>query len=112
MTIRGLPVIALLLSACLAGCVRTSDGSLEPRYVPEMKKVGPVPVVAFKSNRQEPETVFPLRPTTAPAPRLVSVQDQGRPAPRRTVAAPAPRSETVSCQQVAGQQGRVRMDCR
>lgn len=114
MTTRGLSVIALLMTVALAGCVRTQDGSLEPRYVPEMKKVGPVPVVAMKRNRTQPEEVFPMRPTTTPEPRLVTVQDSVRTPVRRTRASQqvSPRTQTVSCRQVEGARGRVRMDCR
>lgn len=103
MTLHKWTVIVTLLALPLAGCVRTSDGSLEPRYVPEMKRYGRVPVVSLKPNRKEPETVFPLRPSSAPPPRIDA---------RKAVSTSRQSGSTLSCRQVPGREGRVKMDCR
>ena len=105
-------LFATFLALGLTGCVRTPDGSLEPRYVPEVKSVGKVPVVALKPNRQEPEQIFPRRPASAPPPQLVEVPDAAvRRRPVSRVMPPPPREETVTCRQVQSADGRVRMDC-
>ncbi|MBI1622365.1 hypothetical protein [Aquamicrobium zhengzhouense] len=106
---------ATILAFGLTGCVRTSDGSIEPKYVPEVKSVGHVPVVALKPNRQDPQEIFPRRPASAPPPALVSAPERSvrRPPARRAVSV-QPRTATVSCHQVegVGVGRRVRMDCR
>jgi len=109
---RTTTLLATFLALGLAGCVRTPDGSLEPRYVPEVKSVGKVPVVALKPNRREPEQIFPHRPASAPPPQLVEVPDAAvRRRPVSRVTPPPPREETVTCREVQNGGGRVRMDC-
>jgi hypothetical protein len=96
----------------LSGCVRTSDGSIEPRYVPELKKVGPVPVVALSRNRTTPDEKFPPRPVSVPPPPLITSNDPViMPRRSRNVAVPRQRSERgVACRQVPGGE-RVRWEC-
>lgn len=105
-----------LLLACLvlplSGCIRTSDGSIEPRYVPEVKKVGRVPVVALAPNRTGPDERFPPRPVSVPPPQLITSNPPViLPRRERPMAAPRPHSgHTMACRQVPGGE-RVRWEC-
>ncbi|MEO3999322.1 hypothetical protein [Mesorhizobium sp. CAU 1732] len=98
----------------LTGCVRTSDGSIEPRYAPTVQHVGPVPVVAMRPARREVSDTLRQRYPARPVPSLVTYSP---PRATRSVRRAAPveiRSSSggVSCQAPSRQGERVRMDCR
>ena len=98
----------------LTGCVRTSDGSIEPRYAPTVQHVGPVPVVAMRPARREVSDTLRQRYPTRPVPSLVTYNPPPTPRATRHAAPLEIRSSSggLSCQAPSRQGERVRMDCR
>jgi len=101
------------MAVSLTACVRTSDGSLEPRYVPEVRQLGAVPIVALTPNRRDPREQFPYRPASSPPPRMLVATDHAPP-PRRRSPEVRPRqsNDLLSCRQVPTGGARVRWECR
>lgn len=105
---------ACLAAICLSGCVRTADGSLEPRYAPTIERVGPVPVVMMRSPRREPSETLARRPVPIAVPQMTEIS----PPPasgRRAIDAPQPAdrdARLLACGPAQAAGGRVRMECR
>lgn len=105
---------ACLAAFCLSGCVRTADGSIEPRYAPTIERVGPVPVVMMRPARREPSETLTRRPVPTPVPQMTEIS----PPPasgRRAAAAPPPGdrdTRLLACGPAQAAGGRVRMECR
>lgn len=107
---RSISVLVLCMALPLAACVRSPDGSIEPRYVPEVRKAGPVPLLVLAPNRRDPRNQFP-HPPSSPYRTIVSDEPLRQPRQIRREAPPRPlQRSSLSCRQVpAG--NRVRWEC-
>lgn len=108
------PMCAVFVAGGATGCVRTHDGSIEPRYAPAIERIGPVPIVALRPIRREMSETLRERPSPPPEPRMVEyIPPPVARSTRRAV--PAKRSlSTVSltCSPMPAAGGRVRVECQ
>jgi hypothetical protein len=109
------PVCCALLASSAAGCVRTSDGSIEPAYAPAMGRAGPLPVVTLQPVRREVSDTLRYRPAPVPEPPAEAYASPPvyRAPQRRAVQVEAtPLASTVACGPTQSAAGRVRVECR
>lgn len=111
------PIFAAMLATATTGCVRTSDGSIQPGYAPTIGRAGPVPVVMFEPVRHQPSDTLRYRPAPSPEPPPEAfnpppVYRAARPTTTSSMAQVEPLASTVSCGPMATATGRVRVECR
>ena len=108
------PICAAMLAAGTAGCVRTSDGSIQPGYAPTIGRAGAVPVVMFEPVQHQPSDTLRNRPAPSPEPppEAFNPPPVHRAARRTPPVQAVPLASTVSCGPMATATGRVRVECR